>query len=239
MKTSKNLGSSETSRRTVVFGGIAAVSIAGLVGCSDQGQSKTASKDAGSVKGDLPENIMGSADAPITMIEYSSMTCPHCAYFHTATLPGLKEKYIDTGKVRYILREFPLDHLATAAFMLARCAGKDKYFPLIDAMYAKQSEWAVRSGNSQKLFELVKQAGFTEESFKKCLSDKDLSSKIIAIKNKGVDELRVASTPTFFINGEKVEGALSLDAFDKKFAPLLGNTETKTEEKKAEEKQEK
>ncbi|MGH1349251.1 MAG: DsbA family protein [Methyloligellaceae bacterium] len=223
MKISKNLGSSETSRRAVVFGGIAAVSMAGLVACSDQGQSQTA--DAGSVVGDLPENIMGDPNAPITMIEYSSMTCPHCAYFHTATLPGLKEKYIDTGKVRYILREFPLDHLATAAFMLARCAGKDKYFPLIDAMYAKQNEWAVRSGNSQKLFDLVKQAGFTEETFKKCLNDKDLSSKIIAIKNKGANDLRVASTPTFFINGEKVEGALSLEAFDKKFAPLLGKAE--------------
>ncbi len=238
MKISKNSGSSETSRRAVVFGGIAAVSLGALVGCSDQGNSQTATKDASAVVGDLPENVMGDPNAPITMIEYSSMTCPHCAYFHTATLPGLKEKYIDTGKVRYILREFPLDHLATAAFMLARCAGKDKYFPLIDAMYAKQNEWAVRSGNSQKLFELVKQAGFTEESFKKCLSDKDLSGKILEVKKKGVTDLRVQSTPTFFVNGEKVEGALSLAAFDKKFAPLLGK-DAKTEEKKPEEKKDK
>lgn len=170
----------------------------------------------------LAENVMGSADAPITIIEYSSMTCPHCAVFHKDTLPGLKEKYIKTGKVKYILREFPLDQLATAAFMLGRCLPKkDAYFDFIDILYAKQSEWAYGEDRVGSLKKLAQQAGFTDESFKACLDDKALFAQVLAVKNAGSAEFRIRSTPTFFVNGSRVEGSQPLEDFEKMFKPIL------------------
>src|SRR5262249_51968949 len=122
--------------------------------------------------GPLPELVMGKANAPITVVEYASMTCGHCANFHNKVLGPLKEKYIDTGKVRLIMREFPLDPLAAAASMLTRCAGGEKTFPLISVLFEKQEEWAfVRTNPKDELLKFAKQAGFTQESFDKCLTD--------------------------------------------------------------------
>ncbi len=171
----------------------------------------------------LPENVMGSADAPVTIIEYSSMTCPHCAVFHKDTLPGLKENYIETGKVKYILREFPLDQLAAAAFMLGRCLDKkDSYFDFIDMLYERQSEWAYSEDRVGSLKTLAKQAGFTDESFKACLDDKALYAKVLAVKNNGTEEFRIRSTPTFFVNGTRLEGAQPLAEFEKLIKPIAG-----------------
>src|SRR3974390_2044859 len=116
-------------------------------------------------EGPLKDIVMGSESAPVTIIEYASMTCPHCAAFAVTTFPKLKEKYIDTGKVKYIMREYPLDGLAAAAFMLARCAGPEKYYPLIETFFAEQRKWAVREP-LPPLLAIAKQAGFTEQSFK-------------------------------------------------------------------------
>lgn len=171
----------------------------------------------------LPENVMGSDDAPVTIIEYSSMTCPHCAVFHKDTLPGLKENYIETGKVKYVLREFPLDQLAAAAFMLGRCLDKkDGYFDFIDMLYERQSEWAYSDDRVGSLKNLAKQAGFTDESFKACLDDKALYAKVLAVKNKGTEEFRIRSTPTFFVNGTRLEGAQPLSEFEKLIKPIAG-----------------
>lgn len=227
MTKDNQFGSLIPSRRAIVFGGLATVSLGVLSACNSEPESKTTAKQVNKASGDLPENFLGSPDAPITLIEYSSLTCPHCAHFHENTLPELKKKYIDTGKVKYIVREFPLGNLALAAAMLARCAGKDKYFPLLDAMFAKQNEWATSQGGSKKLFEFVKQAGFTQESFTKCLADRDLEKKILAVQRKGNSELGVSSTPTFFVNGAKIEGSRPLAEFEKKFAPILGESEKK------------
>ena len=106
--------------------------------------------------------MLGSDQAPVTIIEYASMTCPHCAHFSTTTFPVLKQRYIDTGKVRFTLREFPLDPLAAAGFMLARCAGNDKYMPVVETLFAKQSEWAVQQP-IEPLKAIAKQFGFTEQ----------------------------------------------------------------------------
>ena len=183
-------------------------------------QQGPANKPSESVK--LADNVMGNADAPITVIEYSSMTCGHCAAFHNETLPGLKEKYIKTGKVKYIVREFPLDQLATAAFMLGRCLPKrDAYFDFIDLLYGKQQEWAFVEDPVGALKKLAKQAGFTDESFKACLDDKDLFAQVLAVKNAGSEEFRIRSTPTFFVNGTRLEGAQPLEEFEKLFKPLL------------------
>ena len=130
--------------------------------------------------GPLPDIIVGKADAPNTIVEYASMTCPHCAEFQTEVLPQLKTKYIDTGKARYMLREFPLDNLAAAAFMLARCAGDDRYYPMVDALFETQETWAAPGGDAkEKLLQIARQAGISKEQFDQCLADKELFGKIV------------------------------------------------------------
>jgi protein-disulfide isomerase len=171
--------------------------------------------------GSLPDLVLGKADAPITVVEYASMTCGHCATFHNKVFPALKEKYIDADKVRLVFREFPLDNLAAAASMLARCAGGEKTLPLISVLFAKQEEWAFVKGDPRpELFKVAKQAGFTQESFDKCLADQKLLEDITAVRTRGAETFGVSSTPTFFINGKKLAGA-SLDDFEKAFAPIL------------------
>jgi protein-disulfide isomerase len=171
--------------------------------------------------GPLPELTLGNSDAPITVVEYASMTCGHCANFHNKVFPQLKEKYIDSGKVYFIMREFPLDNLAAAASMLARCAGGDKTFPLISALFAKQEDWAfVRGDPRPELLKFAKQAGFTQESFDKCLTDQKLLDEILAVRTRAADTFGVNATPTFFINGKRLAG-VGLEDFEKAFAPIL------------------
>jgi protein-disulfide isomerase len=172
--------------------------------------------------GPLPELALGKDDAPVTVVEYASMTCSHCANFHNKVFPVVKDKYIDTGKVRFIMREFPLDKLAVAASMLARCAGGEKTLPLISALFAKQDEWAFVRGNPvPELFKFAKQAGFTQESFDKCLTDQPLMDDIVKVRSRAADSFGVSSTPTFFINGKRMTGAPTIEEFDKAFTALL------------------
>ena len=172
--------------------------------------------------GALPENAMGSEDAPVTIVEYSSFTCPHCATFHQLTVPGLKEKYVKTGKVRYIIREFPLDRIAFAASALARCAGPDKFFPFTTALYKNQDTWARGEGNpAERLFKMAQQAGFTKDTFNACLRNKEVIDHIEATRKRGNEEFGVGSTPTIFINGKKLEGGNSLADIEKAMEPYL------------------
>jgi protein-disulfide isomerase len=150
------------------------------------------------------------------------MTCPHCANFHTTTFPTLKEKYIDTGKVRFTLREFPFDPLAVAAFMLARCNGNDKYYPMVDLLFAQQKSWVGTPNPSQSLLATVRQAGFTQESFEACLKNQAIYDAVNAVRDRAEKVFGVDSTPTFFINGQKQSGALSIEELDKVLTPLLG-----------------
>src|SRR5204863_1388098 len=130
----------------------------------------------------LGDRSLGKDDAPVTIVEYASMTCPHCSHFHETTYPELKKKYIDTGKVRFIFREFPLDPLAASTSMLARCAGKDKFFPLIEAFFAQQKDWVVQKP-LQPMFAIAKQAGFTQQSFDQCLANQQLLNGIEESRN--------------------------------------------------------
>ena len=171
--------------------------------------------------GELPDLVLGSPDAKVTIVEYASMTCPHCATFHERVLPELKTKYIDAGKVRFIFREFPLDNLAAAGSMLARCAGDGKAFAMLDVLFEKQNEWVVRNDPVSKLFELAKQAGFTKESFDKCLTDDKLLAQIEASRTRANEKFGVNSTPTFFINGKRLASAPTVAAFDNALEPLL------------------
>lgn len=169
----------------------------------------------------LGDQVMGKADAPVTIIEYASMTCTHCAHFHATTWPVLKKNYIDTGKVRFILREFPLDPLATAGFMLARCAGEGKYYPVVDLLFDQQQSWAFVDKPVDALLATVKQAGFTKESFESCLKDQKLFDGINQTRQLAADKLGVNSTPTFFINGKIERGAIDAAALEKLIDPLL------------------
>ena len=173
----------------------------------------------------LPDLALGPDDAKVTVVEYASMTCGHCAHFTTDVWPEFKKKYVDTGKVRYVFREFPLDNLAAAASMLARCTGKDKAFPLIEVLFEKQKEWAFGEGNPvPRLFEIAKQAGFTQESFDKCLTDQKLLDDITAGRTRAADVFGVSATPTFFINGKKLDGAPTMEKLDAAIEPLLSKS---------------
>ena len=171
--------------------------------------------------GPLGDKFVGSEDAPVTIIEYASMTCPHCATFHIQIYPKLKEKYLDTGKARLIFREFPFDDRALAAFMLARCAADDKYFPMIDVLFEQQAVWARSEQPAQELFKIARMAGFTEETFNACLKNKEVAAGVHAVKERAALEFGVRSTPTFFINGEQMSGAQSIERFEELIDPLV------------------
>jgi protein-disulfide isomerase len=174
------------------------------------------------VEGPLGDVFMGSPDAKVTIIEYASMTCSHCANFSTKIFPLVKEKYIDTGKVRFTLREFPFDPLATAAFMLARCKGNDKYYAMVELLFAQQKAWTGSDKPTEALLSVVRQAGFTQESFEACLKNKSIYDGVNFVKERGAKVFGVDSTPTFFINGEKRSGSISIEDMDKILTPLLG-----------------
>jgi protein-disulfide isomerase len=168
----------------------------------------------------LGEMAIGDEKAPITVIEYASMTCPHCAHFSATTFPELKKRYIDTGKVRFMFREFPLDQLAAAGFILARCAGPDKYFPLIETLFAQQRDWVVQKP-LPPLLAIAKQAGLSQEAFEACLDNRQFIEGMEKVRNQASDKLGVNSTPTFFVNGKRLPGALSIEEMEKEFAPYL------------------
>jgi protein-disulfide isomerase len=169
--------------------------------------------------GALPEQALGSEDAPVTIVEYASMTCSHCATFHVRTYPALKEKYIDTGQVRLIMREFPFDPRAEAGFMLARCAD-DKYFAMVDVLFKQQNNWAPVQDARTALFNIAKLAGFSQESFEACLTNQQLLDDVRTVRARGA-EFGVNATPTFFINGKKYSGAMSIAEMSAIIDPLL------------------
>ena len=176
--------------------------------------------------GPLGDVWLGPEDAKVTIIEYASMTCSHCAHFHATTYPELKKRYIDTGKVRFTLREFPLDPRATAAFMLARCDGGGNYAAITDMLFDHQADWAfVRPPTSpiDALAQLLRQAGFSKEKVEGCLKDQKVYDGVNAVKTRALDTFKVESTPTFFINGQKYPGALTIDDIEKIIKPILGS----------------
>jgi protein-disulfide isomerase len=168
----------------------------------------------------LGDRVLGKDDAPVTVIEYASMTCPHCAHFAETTYPELKKRYIDAGKVKYIFREFPLDPLAAGASMLARCAPPDKFYPMIETLFQMQRTWAVEKP-IPPLMAIAKQAGFTEQSFNACLSDQKMLDQIQTEQKRATDKFGVNSTPTIFVNGIKQVGASSIEDLAKVIDPLL------------------
>jgi protein-disulfide isomerase len=167
---------------------------------------------------ELGDMALGAADAKVTVIEYASATCPHCAKFHKDVFPLLKAQYIDTNKIRFVFREYPLNDAALAAFMLARSASKEAYFPMIDVLFGTLEVWG--QNPAEGLLNIAKQAGFTQDQFDAVLKDEALAKKILAIRADG-EKFGVDGTPCFFVNGEKMSGEQSIEALKAKIDPLL------------------
>lgn len=167
----------------------------------------------------LGEMALGADEgAKVTLIEYASATCPHCAAFHKEAWPKIKAEYVDTKKIRFIFREFPLNDAALAAFMIARAAPKESYFPLIDIFFATLETWA--QNPAEGLLNIAKQAGFTQEKFDATLKDQALAKSILAIRDDGA-KFGVKGTPSFFLNGELFDGERTFEAFKAAIDPLL------------------
>jgi protein-disulfide isomerase len=170
------------------------------------------------------DRILGNADAPITIIEYASLTCPHCAHFTNEVLPELKKKWIDTGKAKLVLREFPLDEPALRAAMIARCAPPDRFYAYVDALFATQDKWVMAKDYREALARIVKLGGMSQDEFDNCLKNTNLENKILEERLAASKELDVNSTPTFFINGTKFTGAPSVEEFDKALSALAAKS---------------
>ena len=163
------------------------------------------------VPGPLKDLVIGKDDAKVTIVEYASMTCPHCRHFHETTLPEITKKYLDTGKAKLILREFPFDPRATAAFMLARCSAEDKYYPMVSVLFQQQEVWAAADDAQAALLQIARLAGFSQDSFKACLTNQKLLDDVNSVRERASKDFGVDSTPTFFINGKKYPGALTVE----------------------------
>jgi protein-disulfide isomerase len=202
-------------RRQLILG---ATALAGLTGLASTSHAAVdlAALYAAPTEGDM---ILGPDNAKVTVVEYASASCPHCANFYKTTFPDLKKEYIDTGKIRFIFREFPHNQAALAAFMLARCAPKEKYFPLIDMFFTQQDSWL--EAPLEGLQKIAQLAGFTKESFDACLKNEAVAKGIIAVRDTAEQKFGVDSIPTFFINGELVKGETTIEEFRKAIDPLL------------------
>ncbi|MFN4164995.1 MAG: DsbA family protein [Ferrovibrio sp.] len=188
--------------------------LAGL-GAEARAQAATAGADPR-----LQDMVIGKADAKVTIIEYASLTCPHCATFHAEVLPALKTEYLDTGKARLIYRDFPLDNLAFAGAILARCGGPEKYFTFLNVLFAQQRQWATASDPKAALTQIARLGGVSAEQFDKCLADKALGDYILNARLEGNQKFNVNSTPTLIINGKTESGVPSLDDLRKKLDAL-------------------
>ena len=167
------------------------------------------------------EQILGDPDAPVTIIEYASLSCPHCAQFHNDVLPELKERYIAPGKVRLIYRDFPLDQTALAAAVLAHCAGPERYFSMLDVLFETQSNWARADDPIAALKRLGKLGGLTEQEMEACLADEGLTDAILRERLAGQNEYDIGSTPTFIIDGKAYPGSRDVEEFGELIDPLL------------------
>lgn len=223
----------EQNKRNLAIGVVALLALAGIAfwfmnGSSSNGSTAESASDdvlaALAVEGPMGDVAQGNPDAPVTIYEYASLTCNHCAAFHANTYPQLKEQYIDTGKVRYVLRAFPFDPAATAAVMLARCAGNDRYYQFMDVLFEQQAQWAFTGNPAENLENIAKQGGFSSDSFNACLQNEELFNHVRDVQVRGQEVHGVRSTPTFFVNGIKLEGNLPFEQLEEVLLEQLGES---------------
>ncbi len=170
------------------------------------------------------DRILGSAEAPITIIEYSSLTCPHCAAFHADALPKIKETWIAEGKVRLVYRHFPLDALALRAAAVADCIEGERYFGFLDFLFKSQKRWAKSKNQLKTLGQMARLAGMSQEKFESCAADETEMDRILERRQDGVQTYDVKSTPTLIINGRKVEGTRGFEYLEKIFKQIVSES---------------
>ena len=212
-------------RREIWFTLIAVLTLAAAVPARAQAPAKpppaAAAADPLTLTAD--DRVLGKPDAPITIIEYGSLTCPHCAAFDAEVMPKLKEKWIDSGKAKLVFRPFPRDEVDLHAASVALCAASDRFYPFIDAMFASQDQWMTPSDHKAALARMALIGGVNKTKFDACYDDKTVSDNLLAGRLVASQQLGVDSTPTFFINGKKFDGAPTLDAFDAALTKLAGS----------------
>ncbi len=173
---------------------------------------------------EVGERSIGDAEAPVTIIEYSSLTCPHCASFHNEILPDLKERYIETGKVRMVFRDFPLNEPAVEAAVLAHCAGPERYVGFLDVLFQTQESWASAGDTRAALKQLGKLGGLGDSQMDACFDDESMVDGVLQSRLVGQNEHQVQSTPSFVIDGQTYAGSRSVDEFAEIIDPLLGGS---------------
>jgi protein-disulfide isomerase len=171
---------------------------------------------------DMGELVLGDPNAPVTVVEYASLSCDHCGEFHRETLPALKERYIDTGKVKLVFRDFPLEQNALRAAMIARCAGPERRYRFIDVFFKQQEGWSHARDPLAAIKQLAKLGGFSDQQVEACLADKALEDAILYARLDGQQKYGVRSTPTFVINDKIYSGNRSIEEFAAILDPLLG-----------------
>ncbi len=189
----------------------------GLAACGDAGTDSadgSGGNPALAVEHPLGDITLGDPNAPLTLVEYASFTCGHCAAFHTVNLPPLKEKYIETGKVFYIFREYPLDPVATAASMLTRCVSPDRYLQFADVLFARQQQWAFSEDPRAALEAIARQGGISSGQFEACMTDQAVLDGLREVQRHAQEDLQVQATPTIFVGTEKINGNLPWPALE-------------------------
>ena len=207
------------------FAAITLLALAGLAPAMAQAPATppSAAAMAAALKLTPDDRILGKPDAPVTIIEYASLTCPHCGHFAVDVLPKLKAKWIDTGKARLILRDYPLDEPAMRAAMIARCAPPAKFYAFIDTFFQDQQQWVMSKDHDAALARLALLGGMNKTQFDACLANKSVEDKVLQSRLVATKDLGVDATPTFFINGIKFDGAPEEDAMDAAISKAYGS----------------
>ena len=210
-----------TRRTTLVLGAAATIAVLGgavpaLAADGDmQDVAKLMSPDG------MADKPLGSPDAKVTLIEYASPTCPHCAIFHNETYPAFKTTYVDSGKVLFVLRPFVRNVLDAVVFMLAEAAGAEKYYDVVATYFRTQNDWAASSTPRDAMLGIAKQLGFTEESFEAALTNQELFTGMEKMRDQAMNQFGLTGTPTFYLNGKQLTGDKTLEQLAAEINPLL------------------
>jgi protein-disulfide isomerase len=206
---------------SLIFAALAAL----LFGGPGLAQTPAASDLAPRLEGE--DMVIGAANAPITIIEYASLTCPHCAHFHADVLPKLKAEYVDKGLVKFVYRDFPLDRVALGAAQIARCLPPDRYFGFLDVLYKQQDQWASgRDGEAMigRVKQLARLAGLPPAEIEACATSAERQKKVVDMRFAGEQQFQVRGTPTLIINGKRHDGSMEFADLDKVLRPLAGRS---------------
>lgn len=209
-------------RDTLILGAaVSALSLTGLGAAQAADGDTVDPAKLAAPAGNIADKVEGSADAPVTVYEYASPTCPHCAEFHNNTYAPFKAAYIDTGKVKFIIRPFVRNVLDAAIFMLAEAAGETNYENVLATYFRTQGEWGVSQTPRDAIYNIATQLGFTKETFDAALTNQDLFTGMEAMRDQALNEFGLQGTPTFYINGKTLSGAQTLEQLSAEIAPLV------------------